>query len=49
MDSSNPLLQEAFSVSKSLHYNGVSTWFSFYYNLCKPVNVDSDNQSVVFI
>ena len=49
MESSNPLLQEAFSVSKSLHYNGVSTWFSFYDNLCKLVNVGSDNPPVVFI
>ena len=49
MKSSNPLLQEAFSVSKSLHYNGVSTWFSFYDNLCKLVNVGSDNPPVVSI
>ena len=29
-ETSNSLLQEAASVSKSLHNNGISTWFSFY-------------------
>ena len=49
MESSNPLLQEAFPVSKSLHNNSVSTCFSFYGNLCKLINVESDNPSDVFV
>ncbi|MEW8544064.1 MAG: hypothetical protein AB2693_11065, partial [Candidatus Thiodiazotropha sp.] len=49
MESRNPLLQEAFFVSKSLHNNGVSTWFSFYDNICKLLGTGSDDPSAVFI
>ena len=43
-ESPNSLLREAFSVSKSLHNNGVSTWFLFYDNVCKLINVKSDDR-----
>ena len=48
-ESPNSLLWEAFSVSKSLHNNGVSTWFSFYDNICKLINVKSDDPSAVLL
>ena len=48
MESSNPFLREAFSVSKSLHNNGVSTWFAFY-SICKLINVESDDPSDLFL
>ena len=48
-ESPNSLLREAFSISKSLHNNGVSTWFSFYDNICKLINVKSDDPSAVLL
>ena len=38
-ESQNSFLWEAFSVSKSLHNKGVSTWFSFYDIICKLIKV----------
>ena len=43
----NSLLQEAASVSKSLHNNGISTWFSFYDRVCKYINAKVDDPSAV--
>ena len=39
--------KEAASVSKSLHYNGISTWFSFYDHVCKYINAKVDDPSAV--
>ena len=36
-ETSNSLLQEAASVSKSLHNHGISTWFSFYDRVCEYI------------
>ena len=46
-ETSNSLLQEAASVSKSLHNNGISTWFSFYDRVCKYINAKVDDPSAV--
>ena len=46
-ETSNSLLQEAVSVSKSLHNNGISTWFSFYDRVCKYINAKVDDPSAV--
>ena len=46
-ETSNSLLQEAASVSKSLHNNGISTWFSFYGRMCKYINAKVDDPSAV--
>ena len=44
-ETSNSLLREAASVSKSLHDNGISTWFSFYDRVRKLINVKVDDSS----
>ena len=46
-ETSNSLLQEAASVSQSLHNNGISTWFSFYDRVCKYINAKVDDPSAV--
>ena len=46
-ETSNSLLQEAASVSKSLHNNGISTWFIFYGRMCKYINAKVDDPSAV--
>ena len=42
-------LREAFTDSKGLHINGVFTWLSFYDNICKLINVKSDDPSAVLL
>ena len=44
-ESPNSLLREAFSVSKSFHSN----WRPFYDNICKLINVKSDDPSAVLL
>ena len=46
-ETSNSLIQEAASVSKSLHNNGISTWFSFYDRVFKYINAKVDDPSAV--
>ena len=46
-ETSNSLLQEAASVSKSHHNNGISTLFSFYDRVCKYINAKADDPSTV--
>ena len=46
-ETSNSLLQEAAAVSKCLHNNRISTWFSFYDRVCKYINAKVDDPSAV--
>ena len=45
--SSNILLQEALAVSQNLHEEWIFTWFSFFSNLCKLVNVKPSDVTLV--
>jgi hypothetical protein len=40
IDGNNPLLMDAFSLSKSLHSVGTYSWFSYVDNICKFDNID---------
>ena len=48
-ETSNSLLRRVASVSKSLHDNGSSTWFSFYNRICMFINSKIDDPIAVLI
>ena len=42
-DQINPLIKEAFNVNKSMHYNGIFTWYTFAKEIFAEFEIDKSD------